>query len=153
MQQCRCTASANAGETMSPELLGWHERQGLDHVQSMSAATSSGSQDVKPEQPLSSFQFMRAPASALKSKRAADSSALGKAVRVKTPAKYAVMAQTESCVQLSNALLQHDCPCLSACRELEAGHCCQKPVECQRPCLHQNMLMNTLPQMLAAHIC
>ena len=103
---------------MSPELLGWHERQGLDHVQSMSAATSSGSQDVKPEQPSSSFQFMRAPASALKSK---------------TPAKYAVMAQTESCVQLSNALLQHYCPCLSACRDLEAGHCCQKTVECQRP--------------------
>ena len=71
---------------MSPELLGWHEQQGLDTTPGMSASPHSVSPHGEPEQPSSGFQFMRAPASALKSRHAAE--ALGKAVRVKTPAQY-----------------------------------------------------------------
>ncbi len=72
---------------MSPELLGWHERQGLDNIQGMAITPSPASPDVEPEQQLPSFQFIRAPASALKSRQGTDSSVLGKPVRIKTPAK------------------------------------------------------------------
>ena len=75
---------------MSPELLGWHEQQGLDTTPVMSASPHSESPHDEPEQPPPSFQFMRVPTSALKSKHAAESPAMGKAVRVKTPAKYVV---------------------------------------------------------------
>ena len=81
---------------MSPELLGWHERQGLDQTPVMETTPGSISPEAEPEQPAPSFQFLRAPASVVKSKHAAESSALGKAVRVKTPAKYAFWIQDHS---------------------------------------------------------
>ncbi len=74
---------------MSPELLGWHEKQGLDQTPVMGPTPGSTPPEAEPEQPAPSFQFLRTPASVVKSKHAAESSALGKAVRVKTPAKYA----------------------------------------------------------------
>lgn len=80
---------------MSPELLGWHEQQGLDTTPVMSASPHCDSPHGEPEQPPPSFQFMRAPTSAVKSKHAAESSAMGKAVRVKTPAKYVVDTYSE----------------------------------------------------------
>ena len=73
---------------MSPELLGWHERQGLDSSQTSPASPKSVARRLELQQQLANFQFLRAPASALKSKKAAELSTLGKAVRVKTPAKY-----------------------------------------------------------------
>ncbi len=81
---------------MSPELLGWHEKQGLDQTTVMETAPGSTPPSAEPEQPAPSFQFLRAPASVVKSKHAAESSALGKAVRVKTPAKYAFQSHDYS---------------------------------------------------------
>lgn len=76
---------------MSPELLGWHEQHGIDSGHGLGGATgplSPGSESESEEQPLS-FHFTRLPASAIKSKPLADNSALGRAVRVKTPARQA----------------------------------------------------------------
>ena len=81
---------------MSPELLGWHEKQGLDQTPVMEATPGSTHPEAEPEQPAPSFHFLRAPASVVKSKHAAESSALGKAVRVKTPAKYAFKSHDHS---------------------------------------------------------
>lgn len=78
------------GDAMSPELLGWHEKQGLDEALIMEPTRGSTPSEAEPELPAASFQFSRTPASVMKSKPAAESSALGKAVRVKTPAKYAL---------------------------------------------------------------
>ncbi len=74
------------GDAMSPELLGWHETQGLDQTPVMGPTPGSTPAEAEPEQPAPSFQFLRTPASVVKSKHGADSSALGKAVRLKTPA-------------------------------------------------------------------
>ena len=60
----------------------------------METNPGSISPEVEPEQAAPSFQFLRAPASVVKSKHAAESPALGKAVRVKTPAKYALYSLT-----------------------------------------------------------
>jgi len=81
---------------MSPELLGWHEKQGLDQTPVMEPTPGSTPPEAEPEQPAPSFQFLRTPASVVKSKHAAKSSALGKAVRVKTPAKYALYSHDHS---------------------------------------------------------
>ena len=72
---------------MSPELLGWYEQQGFESALARDCTPSASPQDDESQQQLPSFQFMRAPVSALKSKQAVDSPGLGKAVRVKTPAK------------------------------------------------------------------
>ena len=74
---------------MSPELLGWHERHGLETEQGSAAAPASASPDSECNEPVHGFLFVRTPASAIKGRKAADSSALGKAIRVKTPAGYA----------------------------------------------------------------
>ena len=75
---------------MSPELLGWHEQHGIACEQGLAGAASSASPESESKEQPPSFQFTRTPASAIKGKRAAEGSALGKAVRVKTPAKYAL---------------------------------------------------------------
>ncbi|DBB17227.1 TPA: hypothetical protein ACH3X3_014285 [Trebouxia sp. C0006] len=83
------------GDAMSPELLGWHEKQGLDQTPVMETNPGSISPEVEPEQAAPSFQFLRAPASVVKSKHAAESPALGKAVRVKTPANRPRVGESE----------------------------------------------------------
>lgn len=76
---------------MSPELLGWYERQGIEVEQGTAGTSSSLSPEPESLEQLPSFQFARTPASAIKGKMGAEGSALGKAVRVKTPAKYALL--------------------------------------------------------------
>lgn len=77
----------SAEDTMSPELLGWHEQHGIDSEHGLVGVAGPLSPESESEEQLPSFHFTRLPASALKSKPMADSSALGKAVRVKTPSK------------------------------------------------------------------
>ncbi|KAA6423975.1 MAG: hypothetical protein FRX49_05934 [Trebouxia sp. A1-2] len=83
------------GDAMSPELLGWHEKQGLDEALIMEPTRGSTPSEAEPELPAASFQFSRTPASVMKSKPAAESSALGKAVRVKTPANRRRVGKSE----------------------------------------------------------
>lgn len=75
---------------MSPELLGWHEQHGIDPEHGLVGASEPLSLEPGSEEQPPSFHFTRLPASAIKGKPMADGSILGKAVRVKTPAKYAV---------------------------------------------------------------
>ena len=77
----------SAEGTMSPELLGWHEQHGIDYEHGLVGAAGPRSPESESEEQPPSFHFTRLPASAIKSKPMADGSALGKAVRVKTPAK------------------------------------------------------------------
>ena len=71
---------------MSPELLGWHEQHGIDCGDGSGGASLLSPESASEEQ-TPSFYFTRVPASVSKAKPAADCSALGKAVRVKTPAR------------------------------------------------------------------
>lgn len=69
---------------MSPELLGWHEQHGVDLEHGLVGAAGALSPESESEEQPPSFHFTRLPASTMK---AADSRTLGKAVRVKTPAR------------------------------------------------------------------
>ena len=77
----------SAEDTMSPELLGWHEQHGIDSEYSLVGAAGPLSPESDSEDQAPSFHFTWLPVSAMKSRPMADSSALGKAIRVKTPAR------------------------------------------------------------------
>ena len=74
---------------MSPELLGWHEQHGISSEDGLVGASGPLSPESEPEEQPPSFLFTRLPASAANTKPMAAGSALGKASRVKTPARLA----------------------------------------------------------------
>ncbi|DBA75241.1 hypothetical protein WJX77_008108 [Trebouxia sp. C0004] len=83
------------GDGMSPELLGWYEKQGFDQTPVVETTPGPTPPEAEPEQPAPSFQFLRTPASLVQSKHAAEPFALGKAVRVKTPANRPRVGKSE----------------------------------------------------------
>lgn len=91
-----------ADDTMSPELLGWHEQHGITPEHGLVGASGPLSPESESGEHPPSFHFTRLPATATNSKLLAAGSALGKASRVRTPARWAsscTSATSELCIK------------------------------------------------------